>query len=483
MISIIILLLCIVKITIARDPPTLLPNTSNFITKDVNENSSIELHCPVTNSPDLSIQWSKNNEDLDPMWLSPNVVIKRLLLKIQQTHLTDAGLYKCNVVNGFGSIYAQFRVNIITNETLLNNVHDNEQRTVISSDLDSLIGEAPEFISRSNDGQIGSTKVIQPEGTTVQLKCLASGKPSPEVRWKKNGKILSEDEYGVTQTQILIVKDLRHSDTGNYTCELSNSFGSINATYILIVTEKLQFFGNDPQNTSIESGKKIVLNCSVQTHNPKMKIEWLKRIDGQQSFRPDALVFGSEQYEHIEQSHELQSQQYSNEILSKPLIFSSVTLKEAGQYICLIENDKAVNYKKAFINVFDSRKGVTSWINNNNDLHYMIVILLCVLGFILFFIFCCRYRQKKNIHHHNLHSNSSEIVKSAMKSRQSLIPHHGATVPSTITRTSNDYIAHSVDSIPITKQYQQHQRYGLPLPSEIASLTSSNLYYARVQAL
>ncbi|CAF3454794.1 unnamed protein product [Rotaria socialis] len=236
MISIIILLLGIVEITIARDPPTMLPNTSNFITKDVNENSSIELQCPVTNSPDLSIQWSKNNEDLDPMWLSPNVVIKRLLLKIQQTHLNDAGLYKCNVVNGFGSIYAQFRVNIITNETVLNNVHDNEQRTVISSDLDSLSGEAPEFISRSNDGQTGSTKVIQPEGTTVQLKCLASGKPSPEVRWKKNGKILSEDEYGVTQTQILIIKDLRHSDTGNYTCELSNSFGAINATYILIVT-------------------------------------------------------------------------------------------------------------------------------------------------------------------------------------------------------------------------------------------------------
>lgn len=40
---------------------------------------------------------------------------------------------------------------------------------------------------------------MQPEGTTVQLKCLASGKPLPEIRWKKNGKILSEDEYGVTQ--------------------------------------------------------------------------------------------------------------------------------------------------------------------------------------------------------------------------------------------------------------------------------------------
>ncbi len=59
--------------------------------------------------------------------------------------------------------------------------------------------EAPEFVSRSDDDQTDPTKVIQPEGTTVQLKCLASGKPLPEIRWKKNGKILSEDDYGVTQ--------------------------------------------------------------------------------------------------------------------------------------------------------------------------------------------------------------------------------------------------------------------------------------------
>ena len=60
--------------------------------------------------------------------------------------------------------------------------------------------EAPEFISRTDDsGHSEPTKVIQPEGTTVQLKCLASGKPLPEIRWKKNGRILSEDEYGVTQ--------------------------------------------------------------------------------------------------------------------------------------------------------------------------------------------------------------------------------------------------------------------------------------------
>ena len=101
-----------VRVWVFLGPPTFLPNTSNFVTFDVNENESVELHCPVMNSPDLSIQWSKNNEDLDPMWSSANLMIKRFLLRIHQTQPTDAGLYKCNVVNGFGNIQAQFRVNV-----------------------------------------------------------------------------------------------------------------------------------------------------------------------------------------------------------------------------------------------------------------------------------------------------------------------------------------------------------------------------------
>jgi len=53
-------------------------------------------------------------------------------------------------------------------------------------------------------------------------------------------------------------------------------------------------------------------------------------------------------------------------------------------------------------------------------------------------------------------------------------------IPSGTTRTSNDYIANSVDSMPITRQ---QQRYVQPVSSDLASLTSSNLYYARVQAI
>jgi hypothetical protein len=95
-----------------QGPPVLWPNASNLIVYDINEHDPIDLHCPVTNAVDLSIQWSKNNEDIDSMWSSDNLSIKRLQLKIVHAQITDAGLYQCNVVNGFGSVQAQFRVNI-----------------------------------------------------------------------------------------------------------------------------------------------------------------------------------------------------------------------------------------------------------------------------------------------------------------------------------------------------------------------------------
>ncbi|UJR16151.1 hypothetical protein I4U23_003062 [Adineta vaga] len=447
---------------IARGPPRLLTETPDLITIDVNENESVELHCPVTPSSDLSVQWSKNNEELDPMWSTSNLLIRRFLLKIHRAHLTDAGLYKCNVVNGFGNVQAQFRVDIKANGTVIN--HESQQQQIsIPWDVDTMNGEAPEFLSRTEKNLSEPTKVIQPESTTAQLKCLVSGKPTPEIRWKKNGKILSEDEYGITQSQILNIKDLRQSDTGNYTCEVFNSF------------EKLQFFGNDPENTSVELGQTRILNCRVQTNDPTTKIQWLRKINGQQLFRPDAIVFGSEQYESIQQTQE---QQYSNNILSKPLIFSPVIMQHHGEYICLIQNDKATNYKKAFLTIFDPRKSLITSTHTNNVLLYVIIIPLFSLALILLIIFCLRHtHHRKHLPQHHTHCTDS--LKSSIKPRQSLIQSNGVIVSS---RTSNDYLADSIDSIPVSRQYQQ-QRYGPSTASDLASLTSSNLYYTRVQAL
>ncbi len=110
-------------------------------------------------------------------------------------------------------------------------------------------------------------------------------------------------------------------------------------------------------------------------------------------------------------------------------------------------------------------------LNNNNILFYVIIIPLFILGFILFVIFCVRRR-----HHH---SHSTDSLKSSIKPRQPLIQPNGVMIPSATCRTNNDYLADSVDSIPVSRQ----QRYGPSAASDLVSVTSSNLYYARVPAL
>ena len=101
------------KIFIFSGPPNLLPGTLKLNYVEVHENEPLELICPVTKTPDLSIQWLKNHEELDPMWSSSNLIIRRLTLKISKADLTDAGLYTCNVVNGFGHATVSFQVHII----------------------------------------------------------------------------------------------------------------------------------------------------------------------------------------------------------------------------------------------------------------------------------------------------------------------------------------------------------------------------------
>lgn len=124
------------------------------------------------------------------------------------------------------------------------------------------------------------------------------------------------------------------------------------ASICFSVLEQLQFFGDDPKNLTVKVGQLARLSCRVQTKDPITKIYWLKKIENQQLFRPNSIVFGSEQYEAIEQPTE---QQYLNNILSKSLVFPQILINESGQYICLIQNDKATNYKTASINIIEGK--------------------------------------------------------------------------------------------------------------------------------
>lgn len=69
-----------------------------------------------------------------------------------------------------------------------------------------------------------------PEGYPVSFDCVVIGKPSPAVRWYKDGKVLEEnDHYMINEDQEgchqLIVTAVLPSDMGVYRCTAENSSG------------------------------------------------------------------------------------------------------------------------------------------------------------------------------------------------------------------------------------------------------------------
>lgn len=72
-------------------------------------------------------------------------------------------------------------------------------------------------------------------GRAVELPCTASGYPVPAIRWLKDGRPLPADSRWAKRITGLTISDLRTEDSGTYICEVTNTFGSAEATGTLTV--------------------------------------------------------------------------------------------------------------------------------------------------------------------------------------------------------------------------------------------------------
>lgn len=75
--------------------------------------------------------------------------------------------------------------------------------------------------------------IARPVGSSVRLKCVASGHPRPDILWMKDDQTLTRLEASEHRKKkwTLSLKNLKPEDSGKYTCRVSNRAGAINATY------------------------------------------------------------------------------------------------------------------------------------------------------------------------------------------------------------------------------------------------------------
>ena len=102
---------------------------------------------------------------------------------------------------------------------------------------------APQFTL--SKAKLSRSLLALPVGNSVKLDCSAEGYPRPTVTWYKDGARFLERKgeskiYFSRWTLLLTMKDLVPTDTGKYTCNVSNAYGWINHTYYVDVHGKVK---------------------------------------------------------------------------------------------------------------------------------------------------------------------------------------------------------------------------------------------------
>ena len=136
--------------------------------------------CHVTGYPAPVVTWRKSSGQLP----QGRVQYNNTALQISDVRKSDSDAYFCSAVNLLGN---------------------DERKTLL------VVVSLPRFTVKP------SVKLFAPLGSTLTLKCSATGDPQPVISWKRQGAQLPVGRSHVSK-EALIINSVKLEDAGNYTC-------------------------------------------------------------------------------------------------------------------------------------------------------------------------------------------------------------------------------------------------------------------------
>nr|XP_045016376.1 neogenin isoform X8 [Jaculus jaculus] len=165
---------------------------------------SAVLPCVASGLPMPAIKWMKNQETLDIESSERLVVLAGGSLEISGVTEEDAGAYLCIADNG--------------NET-------------IEAQAELVVQVQPEFLKQP-------ANIYAHESMDIIFECEVTGKPTPTVKWIKNGDmVIPSDYFKIVKEHNLQVLGLVKSDEGFYQCIAENDVGNTQAGAQLIILD------------------------------------------------------------------------------------------------------------------------------------------------------------------------------------------------------------------------------------------------------
>uniref|UniRef100_A0A663MBT3 Neogenin n=1 Tax=Athene cunicularia TaxID=194338 RepID=A0A663MBT3_ATHCN len=160
--------------------------------------------CVAVGFPTPSIRWTRNEEELITEGYERYLLLAGGSLEISDVTEADVGTYTCRADNGNETIEAQAELTVQV---------------------------PPEFLKRP-------ANIYAHESMDIVFECEVTGKPTPTVKWVKNGDmVIPSDYFKIVKEHNLQVLGLVKSDEGFYQCIAENDVGNAQAGAQLIILD------------------------------------------------------------------------------------------------------------------------------------------------------------------------------------------------------------------------------------------------------
>ncbi|KAK7110834.1 fibroblast growth factor receptor 4-like isoform X2 [Littorina saxatilis] len=305
------------------------------------EGGRAKLRCKVQGKPRPFLLWYRGDDLINN--LDARISTSKYALQIDPVTKDDEGLYRCEATNQYGKKWVNFTLSV-----------EDDDYPILDEDYD--FGQDDSYVSGAEGPPRWSSRMTDIKSLTrtvysyVDLRCPAKGNPTPNITWLKGGKPFSSSKMNQNEMRMwsLNMWDLLPDDSGEYTCVISNPYGSLNWTFTVEVIQRLNHkpIIEGPKNQTVAVGDTATLTCKIVLSDYHPHLQWLKHYQVNNSYKSE----DGDPYVTVIQTATV------NNTKPEELIIHNITMDDAGWYTCVVSNAIGVEYGSALLTVVEDRK-------------------------------------------------------------------------------------------------------------------------------